>query len=267
MSAMLHGFRRRRGGFTLIELLVVIAIIAILAAILFPVFAQARDKARQSACLSNQKQVGLGLIQYAQDYDEALPFVNYFYDKNGTYLNNNGVLNTKWIDVIFPYVKSEPLYNCPSDGDNPQYVNVQRRVNPASGQKPNYGSYVFSQAYYSGAVGQGPSGKTLADLQVPASTVLFGEAASPGGSVDIYSQNEAKPFTIDPLKTPRRLVNTYSSGVSAEGLIERHAGMTTVGWGDGHAKAVKLDELVKTHTVTRGATNYTVQYYFTVQDD
>src|SRR5438132_3273033 len=64
---------RRHAGFTLIELLVVIAIIAILAAILFPVFAQARDKARQTACLSNLKQLSLGVLMYAQDYDEVLP--------------------------------------------------------------------------------------------------------------------------------------------------------------------------------------------------
>lgn len=69
----LTGARARR-GFTLIELLVVIAIIVILAAILFPVFATAREKARQAACLSNLKQIGLGAMMYAQDYDESLPF-------------------------------------------------------------------------------------------------------------------------------------------------------------------------------------------------
>ena len=67
------GTRASRRGFTLIELLVVIAIIAILAAILFPVFAQAREKARQTQCLSNMKQIGVGLMMYAQDYDETLP--------------------------------------------------------------------------------------------------------------------------------------------------------------------------------------------------
>src|SRR5437773_5196359 len=82
--------RRRSAGFTLIELLVVIAIIAILAAILFPVFAQAREKARAATCISNSKQIGLALMMYAQDYDEMLPIhndANYFMrDKVGTYV-------------------------------------------------------------------------------------------------------------------------------------------------------------------------------------
>ena len=70
-------YLRSRRGFTLIELLVVIAIIAILAAILFPVFAQARDKARMATCLSNCKQIGLATMMYAQDYDERLPIISF----------------------------------------------------------------------------------------------------------------------------------------------------------------------------------------------
>jgi prepilin-type N-terminal cleavage/methylation domain-containing protein/prepilin-type processing-associated H-X9-DG protein len=93
-----------RRGFTLIELLVVIAIIAILAAILFPVFAKAREKARQSSCLSNVKQETLGILQYAQDFDEGLP-ARSFYD--GTNYN-------PWYTVIQPYVKSTQVISCPS---------------------------------------------------------------------------------------------------------------------------------------------------------
>src|SRR5687767_13552480 len=117
-------------GFTLIELLVVIAIIAILAAILFPVFARARENARRASCQSNLKQIALGMIQYTQDYDERLPLM--FYMRNMTYLPagdpgqlpnpmtydsnvTGGNFVTSWVDEIQPYVKSQQIFACPSD--------------------------------------------------------------------------------------------------------------------------------------------------------
>jgi prepilin-type N-terminal cleavage/methylation domain-containing protein/prepilin-type processing-associated H-X9-DG protein len=99
--------RRTRSGFTLIELLVVIAIIAILAAILFPVFAQAREKARQSTCLSNARQMGLGLTMYAQDYDETYPW------SAGLRPDTTPC----WAGLIYPYVKNLAVFTCPSQPD------------------------------------------------------------------------------------------------------------------------------------------------------
>lgn len=99
---------RRKNGFTLIELLVVIAIIAILAAILFPVFAKAREKARQTSCLSNVKQIMLGVLQYAQDYDEVLPL---------GYSGPLGGLPQNWNHTdgrISPYLKNSQIWVCPS---------------------------------------------------------------------------------------------------------------------------------------------------------
>jgi prepilin-type N-terminal cleavage/methylation domain-containing protein/prepilin-type processing-associated H-X9-DG protein len=98
-----------RKGFTLIELLVVIAIIAILAAILFPVFAKVREKARQTSCLSNEKQLGLGIIQYIQDYDEKEP--------NGTTAVAGVASNVGqgWVGQIYQYVKSTGVVKCPDD--------------------------------------------------------------------------------------------------------------------------------------------------------
>jgi prepilin-type N-terminal cleavage/methylation domain-containing protein len=105
--------KNRRPGFTLIELLVVIAIIAILAAILFPVFAQARAKARQTACLSNMKQIGLGLAQYITDYDGAIVpgQINNFVAPA-----TSGPV-TSWPTLIFPYIKNEDIFVCPGAND------------------------------------------------------------------------------------------------------------------------------------------------------
>jgi len=111
--------RRRRWAFTLIELLVVIAIIAILAAILFPVFAQAREKARQAACLSNMKQIGLGMSMYVQDYDETFPHSPWNTQPVGTTDNDSGNANYKsrfaWIWQLYPYTKNRAIWVCPSD--------------------------------------------------------------------------------------------------------------------------------------------------------
>src|SRR5580658_8422908 len=93
-------------GFTLIELLVVIAIIAILAAILFPVFSRARENARRASCQSNLHQLGLGEIQYTQDYDEHMvPAVT----------DDTGVGDTCWGLLIYPYIKNNQILQCPSD--------------------------------------------------------------------------------------------------------------------------------------------------------
>lgn len=94
-----------RKAFTLIELLVVIAIIAILAAILFPVFARARENARRTSCLSNIKQIGLGVMQYVQDYDEMYPMA---------YNGGNPSGSQYWNEVLQPYVKSTQVFRCPS---------------------------------------------------------------------------------------------------------------------------------------------------------
>jgi prepilin-type N-terminal cleavage/methylation domain-containing protein/prepilin-type processing-associated H-X9-DG protein len=100
--------RSMRRGFTLIELLVVIAIIAILAAILFPVFAKAREKARQSSCLSNCKQLALSVLQYAQDYDECLPMGRYQDCRSGA------LVWYGWDTLVTPYCKNTQIFICPS---------------------------------------------------------------------------------------------------------------------------------------------------------
>jgi len=94
---------RTRSAFTLIELLIVIAIIAILAAILFPVFGRARENARRSSCQSNLKQIGLVMLQYTQDYDETYP------------MRVSGGNDHGWVQIVYPYVKSDQIFQCPSE--------------------------------------------------------------------------------------------------------------------------------------------------------
>jgi prepilin-type N-terminal cleavage/methylation domain-containing protein/prepilin-type processing-associated H-X9-DG protein len=178
---------RDRRGFTLIELLVVIAIIAILAAILFPVFAQARDKARQAACLSNLKQVGTALTMYQQDYDERMPSTcNYgrrwtWYGKGlaggckqdgitastpiNAYLGANQTPSRYIQELLQPYCKNEQVWFCPREGND-------RVSGPPAW--PTYGyngtSYIFNHGTNSPPKGAGVtvSGLALAAIPLPA---------------------------------------------------------------------------------------------------
>jgi len=130
--------RNARKGFTLIELLVVIAIIAILAAILFPVFAKAREKARQITCASNLKQIGIGLAMYIQDYDESYP--------SGTDSNYNGSTDLNgWAGQINPYLKSLGILKCPDDATAPiTGVTVGPATDQATGQTLSPVSYALN---------------------------------------------------------------------------------------------------------------------------
>src|SRR5215213_9848731 len=115
MTTRVHPRARTRRGFTLIELLVVIAIIAILAAILFPVFAQAREKARQTSCLSNVRQIGTGYAMYLQDYDERFPpHVTERTADPGTPDTAEARAPFSYKIKLQPYVKNEQVFKCPS---------------------------------------------------------------------------------------------------------------------------------------------------------
>jgi len=182
---------QKKKGFTLIELLVVIAIIAILAAILFPVFAQAREKARQASCMSNLKQIGLAELQYVQDYDEKY---------SGSYINTpNG--RTYYPDLIYPYAKNAQIFICPDstetdrfndDASNRQCTNPNT-WSPIPGNTyganlcNNYGYGPTDYAYNSmNAVNVGnQNGDTASNKQSivdqPASTILIMDGRGNGG--------------------------------------------------------------------------------------
>ena len=150
--------KRSRQGFTLIELLVVIAIIAILAAILFPVFQKVRENARKTACLSNLKQIGLAVTQYTQDYDENYP------------TGEAGPLGQGWAGTIYSYVKSTAVFLCPDDS-TPQHTNGNVVSYPVS----YAGNLNFMRTDGQGSSTDPHSGQSLNSLVSPAKTVMLCE--------------------------------------------------------------------------------------------
>jgi prepilin-type N-terminal cleavage/methylation domain-containing protein/prepilin-type processing-associated H-X9-DG protein len=203
--------KNQASGFTLIELLVVIAIIAILAAILFPVFAKAREKARQITCASNEKQLGIGILQYVQDYDERFsPGVSWQYYTGG------------WAIPIYTYVKSVGVYSCPDDPEEYNNWNVV--------------SYAMNDTLLGdGNPGDAPT--TLAQLNAPASTVMLCEVSGStiqsisGGSQDYStgatmdtkfwggscSDNNARYSTGEPPGQALNLFSTFITGIHTNG--------------------------------------------------
>jgi prepilin-type N-terminal cleavage/methylation domain-containing protein/prepilin-type processing-associated H-X9-DG protein len=175
-------------GFTLIELLVVIAIIAILAAILFPVFAQAREKARAITCVSNEKQIGLGFLQYVQDYDERFPPAQEYPDAAG-----NSLL---WMSFVYPYIKSGD--NAPLSGDTFPQTSGTSGVFvcpdfPVPQDGTTYGvNITIDSVYYGSTLTPPPPPATLAQLQTPSDTVLVSEmgADDGGGEYDYFDPEE-----------------------------------------------------------------------------
>jgi prepilin-type N-terminal cleavage/methylation domain-containing protein/prepilin-type processing-associated H-X9-DG protein len=164
--------RNHRLAFTLIELLVVIAIIAILAAILFPVFAQAREKARQASCLSNLKQIGNATMMYVQDYDETLPYQNPSENPAPTRPLPDGRLYqgyTHWPLMLYPYIKNTQVFLCPSD-ENPRVnYNDNGTVNPYAPSNRYDKPIPLSFGVNEGIFHYGTA-KSLAQISFPAST-------------------------------------------------------------------------------------------------
>ncbi len=264
--------RRTLKGFTLIELLVVIAIIAILAAILFPVFAQAREKARQTSCLSNMKQQGLALMMYVQDYDEHVCFNNdnnwYQYPAGSGYW----YINT-WMTLLEPYMKNYGLWICPSASTNTGlYAGYDYSPSSPWPSGPNKGSieaaytlnnyYNYDSRY--GAIFQSPSPISIAGIQAPAGLMFCADGGqSPHTAWD--PEQIVTQYAGITLDSPTNPTYAYAVGQYSQGaLFARHnQGLNNVFF-DGHAKWLKVTELIRLRY--DAGVNACIYQYLTTQD-
>ena len=202
-----------RRGFTLIELLVVIAIIAILAAILFPVFARAREKARQSTCLSNVKQLNLGIMMYAQDYDEVLPAYRWNQEPPSSVWvdrDNSAATNRHfWAQLVVPYVMNDDIFFCPTQPWDSQTYQ--------SGTQKRYLNYAYNGCMHR---------VKMALVRNPAQKIIIGDVGY-----------------IDTSKTPRGYLENWfvrsSPGTEWRQFFwwaNLHNGGGNYAYADGHAK-------------------------------
>ncbi len=243
--------RSSRNGFTLIELLVVIAIIAILAAILFPVFAQAREKARAISCLSNIKQVGLAWMMYTQDYDEqtVIPFS----DPTGNVYQfptsaNDPKAAHWWPDLLLPYFKSWQIFVCPSEGDAANIFGSgpyswwwnQMQFTSIGYNYSHLGDWQYPQGF--------STGTSLAALTAPANTIAFVDSEFDNGAnkalgfCDVNAPDTGQWY-------PSPTVNVWASDwtwpagspspTNYGSMGPRHFEGVNIGWCDGHAKYLK----------------------------
>jgi prepilin-type N-terminal cleavage/methylation domain-containing protein/prepilin-type processing-associated H-X9-DG protein len=242
-AALIHWSKlmKRQRGFTLIELLVVIAIIAILAAILFPVFAQAREAARKTSCTSNLKQIGTSVMMYVQDYDECFPAHNGVTqtaspkpDGSGNY---TGFIH--WPIQLYPYVKNMKVYTCPSDPEPTFGI--------GSGfNKPFALSYGINERTYLANV-MGSDTMSLAAISYPADTYYIADVYSRMAQLYQGSATSTNPYTnaiFNRIRFHKPCADLTTSGGSIgvrpnptnPDSCTRHQGGGIVVFMDGHAK-------------------------------
>jgi prepilin-type N-terminal cleavage/methylation domain-containing protein/prepilin-type processing-associated H-X9-DG protein len=227
----------RRTAFTLIELLVVIAIISILAAILFPVFARARENARRASCMSNEKQMGLAMMQYVQDYDETYPQSLIYYPAGtpASYMpdgmqwaGTTSYPRMYWPQMLYPYHKDMQMFWCPSSS-----ISIASTTGPPSPVNGQYGANVD--------VIKASSPLKMSAVNSVSTTYLFMDA----GTISIdptYAENSTAtvfyvPGIGDAGGSCSTISSTYDGGKeSADCKSGRHLGGVNVAFADGHVK-------------------------------
>ena len=287
-------YSQKKSGFTLIELLVVIAIIAILAAILFPVFAQARAQARKTTCISNNKQLGLAIMMYVQDYDELLPMamVKTIPPKGDNFLFQVA----SWQNLVQPYVKNWGLFICPDDNlknadpvnyfdpflnygmpPNASMMNLPYWQDTYYGRgaliawngvggeftdvKPFYGTGGFAATFTTST-----TSSALAAIAAPASMTLitdsswpdwFGEM--PGGQVnpnDFFNTCLSPSIPGFGTRQPGPLARHLGGRTWCGQLSSSPVGQITVTMVDGHTKAMRLDSYFGVRVLSSGQRVY-----------
>lgn len=274
---------KSRKGFTLIELLVVIAIIAILAAILFPVFAQAREKARAISCLSNMKQLGLGLYQYSQDYDEQL-IKNYYAfpsdPANGW--GSNGPVYYRWTHAVQPYIKNIGIMACPSSqyfNNSAYYTWSTSDTGPAGLGNWMPGSYAvnshvigFANGCSVSCTNTPPGIDGMASIDKPADTIEVADSRSGWSDTKVLFANESVADcmagmtstnfqgNVLPAYASSAVAGTGTGGTCATciGAYQSHQGKINMIFFDGHAKAQRLTQTMQPNDLwAADSTTYT----------
>lgn len=278
----------RKAGFTLIELLVVIAIIAILAAILFPVFAQARDKARQTSCLNNEKQMAIAILAYAQDADETFPLnvsevpgMSYWYDLS-------------WMSNVQPYVKNNAIFVCPSA----KYFNGDVEATPEpkdsglltsytvrripGGPMLNYGmtsrayfikndpykypnEYDGKTALYDGVAGYGaaPGLKSCGGANYAVGSLTLADVKRPADMTLVLESNQWDNGGCRGLVSYIRARHTRSAPVTDVALGTAGAapaGIANIAFTDGHVKGMSAQQMYPIVTDSDGVSYY--RYFY-----
>jgi len=215
--------QKSQNGFTLIELLVVIAIISILAAILFPVFARTRENARRASCSSNLKQIGLGIMQYVQDYDEHYPLYRSNTAGNATPSNPYG-----WADEIQPYVKSTQIFQCPSEsGAAAVGATGSAFAGQADPTQSSYTDYSYNMMLSSDNGGNYDRGISMAALTQVSLTVMALDEhpyTASNWAWGCGSLSACSPF-------PAGLAKVWDATTA-----NRHLGGVNIAFADGHVK-------------------------------